>query len=65
MPDPEFEKLLSLCYEWSNHDAEYIYDSTLREDAPDYVKIAFEKLKKIVDSLEGVNEKGEPYIICI
>ena len=47
MPGPEFEKLLNLCFQWINHDAEYIFDCTLKADAPDFVKKAFDKLKKM------------------
>ena len=47
MPDPEFVELLNLCYEWTNGDAEYIYECTLKDDAPENVKKAFEKLKKL------------------
>ncbi|MBR2090832.1 MAG: hypothetical protein IJ905_10870 [Fibrobacter sp.] len=47
MPGPEFEKLLNLCFEWTNRDAEYIYDCTLKDEAPENVKKAFEKLKKM------------------
>lgn len=47
MPDPEFVKLLDLCFEWTNRDAEYIYECTLKDDAPENVKKAFEKLKKM------------------
>lgn len=47
MPGPEFEKLLELCSKWTNDDAEYIFDCSLKDDAPDDVKKAFEKLKKM------------------
>lgn len=47
MPDPEFAELIVLCNKWTNKDAEYVYECTLRDDAPDHVKKAFEKLKKM------------------
>ena len=47
MPDLEFVKMLDLCFEWTNRDAEYIYECPLKDNAPEDVKKAFEKLKKM------------------
>lgn len=47
MPNPEYEKLVSICHDWINDDAEYIFDCSLKKDAPEYIKQAFERLKEI------------------
>lgn len=43
----DYEELFSLCCDWSNDDAEYFLDCTLKDDTPEYVRKAFAKMKKM------------------
>ncbi|MCQ2050100.1 MAG: hypothetical protein MJZ22_03735 [Candidatus Saccharibacteria bacterium] len=45
--DMDYEELFELCYEWTNRDSARFTDRTLKVDAPDSVKKAFEKLKEL------------------
>jgi hypothetical protein len=51
-PSPEFLKLLSLVDEWSLHDKEYIWESSLKKEAPEYVHNALKELIKIQKELD-------------
>lgn len=46
MPGKELLELISLINTWSNHDREYLRDCSLKENAPQYVRDAFEVYKK-------------------
>ena len=47
MPSPEYEKLVALVYDWLNDDKEYLWECSLKDGSPDYIKKAFERLKEI------------------
>lgn len=51
-PSPEFLKLLALVDEWSLHDKQYVWESSLKEGAPKYVHEALEELVMIQKELD-------------
>lgn len=55
MQEPEFERLFELCYEWTNRDAATFVDRSLKDNAPDNVKKAFKKLKKLQKEYDDSN----------
>lgn len=52
MPSPEFLKLLSIVDEWSLHDQKYIWESSLKEGAPQYAQEALKELVKLQNELD-------------
>lgn len=46
MPDEEYCKMLKLVDEWSTHDKEYLWESSLKANAPLYVKTALMEIKR-------------------
>ena len=51
-PSPEFLKLLALVDELSLHDKQYIWESSLKEGAPEYVHNALKELIMIQKELD-------------
>lgn len=46
MPEEKFCELLKVVDSWSKHDKEYIWESSLKEDAPLYAHTALLELKR-------------------
>lgn len=50
--DMDYEELFVLCNEWSNNDAEYFLDCSLKENTPEHVRKAFAEMKKMQKEFE-------------
>lgn len=46
MPNEEYCKMLQLVDSWSKHDKEYLWESSLKDDAPLYVHTALMEIKR-------------------